>query len=853
MAQVLTIRVPSVTCAALIPGFGTPSVTELDVKHAIKQAVEIALRDGIEPLAAEVPASAQTERVNFSLRDAEAKSINALAKREGVSPGVVCQRLLLNLASTPVDSSRDALADGVRAGDDLIPIGCELLQQAWANLPGAKRRVAQAHVYANLRGALQGSGVSLIEAATGTGKTIAILLAAEAQLREAPGARVVVAVPTISLMQQFAEAHASLTRTGTMTASLAAIFGRREFVSQQALCEFMLSSKPEYLKHRDAMMRWLSCNGEALPDSPFQAPWLAATLRRIAPGLPLGEVILADDVPEDDPGWISYTEQFNHEDREGPEILLCTHAMLSVSTRMRHWNASRDEGVRTMRIREVELMKAIKDAPEDLKSDLLQDLRVLQAERLMLGAIVSENAGKLPPFRYLIVDEAHALEATMSSANSSYLALNTVAAQARKLADLQLGITKAAYTRITTALARVKDLAHLAGDEPIALRADQSVAAAAREALTGLLDACAVKRTRKVALSAEANGLLKRFEYSRAVLRAAVTTSVAATHATLRFSPKRDFPQLHVGASRVDSIMQSLWGSARASACVSATLYIPKKPDDGYDYSARYIRRILATPADRGRDYPPVRPHWMYEPITSITMPARDDRFAPPSRSLKLTPAKREEAETQWLKAVAGKVINEIRPDAKGGILVLMTSYDSIEKIRPMIPHALLPHCVFASPRDSVPEQAAAFLGFAAEGHKPIWFATGAAWTGLDVGGHEPMRHLLGREPLPADRDNILTDLVIPRIPFGLNKSVTHEYRCRTDRGTPWEVHDTLFRLKQGIGRLVRREGLPKNRRIWLLDARLYHQTFRFIADRIDLLLKHFTTKAADTPEKAEG
>jgi len=131
------------------------------------------------------------------------------------------------------------------------------------------------------------------------------------------------------------------------------------------------------------------------------------------------------------------------------------------------------------------------------------------------------------------------------------------------------------------------------------------------------------------------------------------------------------------------------------------------------------------------------------------------------------------------------------------------------------------------------------FMYLSKQGHKPLWLATGAAWTGLDIGGHEPWQALFG-EKIPADLDNVLTDLVIPRIPYGLNKSLTHSHRVSTRPGIPWEILDTMFRLKQGFGRLIRRMGLPGNRRLFLLDGRIHEKAFAGVVAQINMLLKPY-------------
>ena len=121
----------------------------------------------------------------------------------------------------------------------------------------------------------------------------------------------------------------------------------------------------------------------------------------------------------------------------------------------------------------------------------------------------------------------------------------------------------------------------------------------------------------------------------------------------------------------------------------------------------------------------------------------------------------------------------------------------------------------------SLQRQSSDFISLQLSGKKALWLSVGGAWTGLDVGGHDPMERLLGLPQIPASQDNLLTDLIIPRLPFGTNNSITHLRRIAMGGGVPWDILDAAFRMLQGLGRLVRRKGLPQNRRIWILDGRL--------------------------------
>lgn len=815
MAVVVTFRVPKNVCEKLVPGFGTPAADALAVKHVMRSTVAKALEEKLDLLHIEVPSKAAIERVNLSLNNELAEQVRVLSKSSGVPESVVCQRLILSYAAVHESAHLES-----------VPGGCELLEEAWA-AAGLSTRVEQAQVFLNLRGAFEGGQIALVEAATGVGKTLAMLLAAEQCLRDHPGGRVAIAVPTIALMRQFAEAYGRLPGSLSMH-PLHAVFGRREFVSRDAVRELL--KNPKYFDAMQAVERWIELDGEPLPDSPFQKRWLVSTLKQIAPALPVAVCCLSDTPDEDDPGFQSYLEQFEHEIRPESEILLCTHAMLGYSTKQRHWVASRSDEVRALRTREIDLMLAIRAEENGKeKARLLQALREIEAEGIRCGAEASEHAGKLPPFAYLLVDEAHQFEAAMASANASYLSLRDLLRAAEYCHKEGYGISAAKVAAIRAGIERLQAISLFAKGETIALSERTSAAEQVRASLSEILDACSVGRVRNRDENRSAHAKLREVEYAKIILRAAVNSQSSRQHALVKFSPVRTYPQLYVGAGRVDGLMGSLWGSVSGAACVSATLLLPKA-DGGY--SSYHHKRLLSIPDGRFHAFAPISPSWLREAIQSVHLPVAEPRLCPPSRGDKLTPAALQEAERTWLEAVCEEV-TRIQASAAGGVLVLMTSYHSIQVLSALMPFQLRASAVFGTADATLAEQASAFLRLRMAGRKAVWFATGGAWTGLDIGGHEPLHTLLGQPALSAEEDNVLTDVVIPRLPFGLNKSVTHEYRIRNEPAVPWEVLDMILRLKQGMGRLIRRAGLPNNRRIHLLDSRIHRPHFKMIDERV--------------------
>lgn len=474
-------------------------------------------------------------------------------------------------------------------------------------------------------------------------------------------------------------------------------------------------------------------------------------------------------------------------------------------------------------------------ADKDEKKKLQQALREIEAERIRTGAEVSEHIGKLPPFSFLMVDEAHQLESAMASASASYLSLRELLRAAEYCHSEGLGISAAKVAALKAGLERLQSVSLFAKGETIVLSENTLVGEQLRTVLTEIHDACCIGRVRRSELPMDAHRHLRDIEYGKIVLKAAINNRAVNQHALVKFSPVRTYPQLYVGAGRVDGLLAHLWGSVTGAACVSATLLLPKPGG----YSSHHHRKLLNIPDGRFQDYAPIAPQWLREAITGVHLPSEDVRLCPPSRGDKLSASAMEAAEADWLAAVADRV-GKIHDEAVGGVLVLMTSYHSIGVISGLLPAHLRSLSVFGTADATLAEQSIAFMKMREAGKRPIWFATGGAWTGLDIGGHEPMERLLGKAPLPSEQDNVLTEVVIPRLPFGLNKSVTHEYRIRHDPATPWEIIDMLFRLKQGVGRLVRRSGLPRNRRIHLLDARVHRPNFRMISERVRSLFAQY-------------
>ncbi|EQD33127.1 DEAD/DEAH box helicase, partial [mine drainage metagenome] len=118
------------------------------------------------------------------------------------------------------------------------------------------------------------------------------------------------------------------------------------------------------------------------------------------------------------------------------------------------------------------------------------------------------------------------------------------------------------------------------------------------------------------------------------------------------------------------------------------------------------------------------------------------------------------------------------------------------------------------------------FLNVIANGRRPCLLGVGSAWTGLDLSG-DGLAAITGRHVAESE-DQVVTDLIIPTAPIGTNRSLTQAWR-KERMGMVAEVGATSLMFRQGIGRLVRREGLPRNRRLHFLDTRIYDPAWRLL------------------------
>ena len=461
-----------------------------------------------------------------------------------------------------------------------------------------------------------------------------------------------------------------------------------------------------------------------------------------------------------------------------------------------------------------EEMKVYKQMREGAsQADLvITSTAMLAMDNMMLAS--SDKSNLLPYPVALFVDEAHTLEGIQSSVAAKSLSFLRLQAEIRGADWNSLRKATPAAQVLSAIKSAAIALESVPDGTPLPIaRSDDATAVkawhAAQPALGDLKEALA-------ALSGgqdKPSRSKKTPEQSRAlryVQKAIVTLEKiqAGWKGNLSQSPRRHQIGFMVGPSSVQKYLLARWETTPMAMLLSGTL--AHIGSSGASVAA--IKAEMGVPPDRDAVTTPLHPSWLYS-TPKVFTPSQEifHEFVPPS-GIDLD----EDAMNLWLRRCAIAVAHAAS-SACGGTLVLMTSFDRLEglvkALRDKHP-SIADRLVVQMRHQRLSQSADVFRKKGAAGEKPIWIATGAAWTGLD----------LSDKTVPDERaheDMLLTDLIIPNLPFGLDRGTTHMARMNRI-GFGAEVVGVQRRLRQGLGRLVRREGV-KNRRIWILDGRLQH------------------------------
>lgn len=689
---------------------------------------------------------------------------------------------------------------------------------------GNATRTAQAQLFDRLHKELtasssRGAPVIAAEAATGVGKTRVFLASMLDWTRKHPDQAAVLTAPSYNVLLQAVSLWHRLRGIMPSIPDAVTLLGQGEFVSESAL-ERLLSELPDDTPGKVAAAQWLAGKGAAAADDPLAHRWLMRSLQAACGGeWEFSEQVRVDSgTPETDAGLLAYKQQFVL--ANDAAWVFCTHAMLATDVRRRMIQARRDyredAGTGASQAAWAEY-QAMEEADR-------QGSRLHEMQNDLLRGLAERDAGRLPPIGLLVVDEAHLLEENFARLFATGI---SIAGLVRNLKDLQQAMPK----KVTAAeIQTVKDAWGLLRDIGRSRVGEQQMT----EQLPGAVEATAAVRgvlqkilARKLPDSeAHRATLIKLREVSRSLDLAARSNNQRIGMTTrVSWSPSENWPSIEVGRYDVGPELDFLWTVMveDRAVLVSATLY-----DDVSLVGLEGIRRLLSVRSDRLRAMAPVRPPWTFEPVrlympaNSVTpdRPKDQQRFYRPTERSTPDAEKRVMQTARWRKEIARYVLQAYE-SGEGGMLVLLTSHAERQALEAGLAKHMPPGALVSqAPSVGLELAKHRFLQATALGIRPCLLAVGAAWTGLDISG-DALATITG-VPVPASEDRVLTDLVIPNAPIGMNRTLTHQWR-RERAGTLAEIGAVSMLFRQGIGRLVRREGLPqRSRRLHFLDARIY-------------------------------
>lgn len=747
-----------------------------------------------------IPALVQekSQHVAFRLTEREHQRLQAWARIRGLSEELPLARLV-----------RLAITAGAEAeGVDMAPVAQAAAAQ-WSPEAGealmARLRDAgitprdEQQLMAGLLAEARTSGkIAMLEAATGSGKTLAY--AAQAVDAAADGARVVLAVPTLSLVREAANQIQTVAKpTGI---GVAAICGRPEFVSEHALAQWLdVQPDSEQIQAARAWMNRQHMDG-----------WRTDDLLTVAPDIAPDEVALlpgADD--DEDAGYRAYRRQFEVLPDQGLRILVVTHAMLALHL---------DSQLRGY-------YRAIEDSPPPSQGDTWLE-KAHDRIQWLQRQLDAPPEGLLPWLPDVcIVDEAHLFAERLCAALSSQASIPAIL---RRIETIRAHSSSEVSRRIAHVPPALKEhadaidrLGRSTGYEGISLRDPEHESArfAIGEIRALLQDVqSATRRVRDPVARREAD----RIKNDTAVLRSAEATlrrGQGLQSVTLDYSPRRHHASVAVSRRSAPDHLALLWGGVQSGAVVSATLYELQLAG----LSANYMGALLNIPAARRLTQPaPIVPPWLRDGVAvhqvQITPgAAATSHFYPPAKA-------QGKAHKRWTITLAA-AIEQAAEDAHGGMIVYCTSYQAAEAIADWLSVTAINERLIVSRAGQSASQytslRAQFLVRGARGERPIWLATpriqqGEGFTLADVA--------------PED-DYGFTDLVVTRLPFALQSPSQQRY---------YEAEmQMVFAFRQLAGRLIRGPGY-RERRLWLLDPRGVDYASHAYAARIQAVLREYRT-----------
>ncbi|MCW5258894.1 hypothetical protein D5045_00835 [Verminephrobacter eiseniae] len=634
-----------------------------------------------------------------------------------------------------------------------------LEKQPAANLPPSftPKSDNQRRYYELMMVGLSANRIVFAEGSTGIGKSRAMAAAAVEQAR-AKKTPIVIAAPTVAVMKHLYDELRTLDTTGT---SFKVLPGASEFVDDLLLNDYLQAAAaadadPDIVVD-EAVREWVS--GGAKPRQ-TNSP-IAHALGDRAAWLMDDFRQIASNMPVED--------------------FVLRRGDLTVTSESRQLLA--------------ELKNTAKAA----------DIIICTHAMLALGQYT--HWGAVPEPCVLFIDEAHQFEQAVSSINSDQLSLYSLRAS---LANLRRATSAPRNSVLGKALKEARLLTSALQDidtdgKRVCLTRSEQLQNNDRERLTIQL------RTLGGYLASDTLAQARGIERYRSAVRLILASLTGSSNdrVDLDFSPDRRYPSLYCGPASVGEHLRRIWKTAKGGVVLaSATLYIM---DSSGNSKCDYLRGILAVDFKRLNTPAPVIDKSIYT-LPTLFRPSkhRSSGLIRPRITADRTQEEWNRLLAEWHSSLADAVHHVINT-AHGGTLVLLTAYRDIIALSVLLKAAGLAEerIIAQQPDQKFSEAERRYRLSHSAGVRPILLGLGTAWTGID----------LKDDTASDETDSLLTDLVIARLPIGLNRS--NSMNDRVERmGLYPIINEALLTLKQGVGRLIRRDQV-KHRRLWVLDGRI--------------------------------
>lgn len=769
----------------------------------------------------------ESPRIVVSTSKCERQAIAIAAEKLSVSPNQVCsvlinwsvmQSLTAVVKATNLTARDKVTLDGILNESQNTTVNWAL-ENGWSKPKAVKNKV----LYSEL--------------GTGSGKTLLALTLA--QTAATKGQRTWIAVPSLSIQKQFLAEYTQ--RFGKNNRVLVALVsGRNEFVSEQRLLSILEDEKPN--KENNQWVTQAQLWIDRLADKPHGADrrrWLMGSFFEHVKDFPYADsdICITTECLSDDAGVLSYEDQFNLADRS--DIVILSHHYLAMETMARVRagviGLSKDEQAK-------DLVKAIFSESRigvrpGQKLTHAEVLSLIDQKNQICASLFDPNeVGRLVLPNNLIVDEAHQLEENFSSANTVKISVRRLPVLFAKLMKLKLiksTESEISPSRIYEKLQGVcTKLSSANVSSPGAkVFLNWSSPSVKDKAITQYAeDLATIMTSFAINGNVEEASNLRRSQYAFKRMLSAARYNVAL----FSNSPIRQYPQILFGSTNHAADFRMLFNAlgVESTLLLSATIFLPSI--GGAWSSTRFLSNLGLRPEETvGLRIEPQA--WLTQPVTVYMAPKPSDISRDFGAGHTILHPSNDQKETQnWIRQLS-VLCNWSISTAAGGTLVLMTSYESASllykellKQVPSLKDAVLMSGPQLGARPS--DLRARFIELYRSGIKPVWIAVGSVWTGLN----------LSDLSIPAEEDNLLTDLIIPRTPYSLNQTISAAAKGLTAAKHIQALEEAGSTLKQGIGRLVRREGIPCNRRIFYIDSRIYERNKKALLNMSTALLRPY-------------